>query len=220
MTPTDAPEFFERLHALSELFEAKFTPTKAEIYFAALNDLPLATVALALNAAVQTCTFMPRPAELRTLALGDPEDQAEAAWMLLRDAMGRLGAYASLAITNAALGDAIVAVFGGWPQACQLDLSPEMWSSKRKEFGRVYRVLRDRQLPGARYLPGLCEQENAGRPEWLKYVTVGVLDGVAIRQLQGDEADTYRAQLAAERSGLTQIATSGLTAIRKFTEIA
>jgi hypothetical protein len=198
MHVNDSSEFVRRLVLLGELFDALLSPAKQALYFEALRDLPFDEVAAALNAAAKVCTFMPKPAELRKLAVGDDEDQAEQAWLALRGAMRSAGAYASLATEDPALGDTIAAMFGTWPEACHTELSPEMWSSKRKEFGRVYRVLRDRGLVGSRYLAGIAEQQNAGRSDWLKYVTVAVLGPRGtIRQLRGDEAETYRTALAA-----------------------
>jgi hypothetical protein len=198
MTHDDIDPFFDCLAKLSELFHgARFSDAKAEIYFEALRDLPVESVIGAMNAAVKVCTFMPMPAELRKIAVGDDEDQAEQAWMAVRSTMRSVGAYASVVTVDAALGEAVLAVFGSWPEACHLDLSPEMWSSKRKEFGRVYRVLKDRALVGSRYLTGICEQQNAGRSEWLKHVSVAVLDGPNLKMLRGDQANEYRAQLAA-----------------------
>ncbi len=205
MDLADNVEFRNRLVALSEVFDVKLSPARAALYFEALRDLPFPAVAQAMNQAVKVCKFLPRPAEIRQLAVGDDEDRAEVAWMALRRAMAEGGAYRSLAC-DATLGEAIVAVFGSWPEACQLELSPEMWSSKRKEFGRVYRVLANRALDGTRYLPGICEQQNAGRLEWQRFVQVYAIEGEAGRCLSGDEAQARRALHAAQAHGFRSIA--------------
>jgi hypothetical protein len=208
MTVDDSDEFFRRLVALAEIFDLKLSPQRQALYFQALRDLPFAAVTEAMNTAARACTFFPKPAELRMLAIGDTEDQVEVAWIGLRKALASLGAYASFATSNAALAETIVSVFGGWPQACSADLSPEMWAAKRKEFGRVYRVFVGRQLEGPRYLPGLTEQQNAGRLNWEKYVSVGLLDGDVVRALPPHEADTYRAVLSGQAHGLARLSAS------------
>lgn len=214
MHVNDSGEFVRRLVVLGELFDVALSPAKQALYFEALRDLPFPEVAVSLNAAAKACTFMPKPAELRKLAIGDDEDLAEQAWLAFRGAMRSAGAYASLATQDPALGDTIVAMFGGWPEACSEELSPEMWSSRRKEFGRVYRVLKDRGLRGSRYLPGTCEQGNAGRPEWLKYVNVAVLGLKGeIQQLRGDEADDYRTALSAAAGQRMSQLTDGMPSI-------
>lgn len=220
MTPGDFETFSARLIELGEVFDASLSEAKQVLYFEALRDLALEDVLAALVAAVRTSTFMPRPAELRTIACGDAEDQAETAWMLLHEAMRRIGAYASIATVDAALGETIVALFGGWPEACRAEFSPEMWASKRKEFGRVYRVYQQRGLRGHRYLIGLTEQQNAGRPDWLKYADVAILRaGETCRLLRGADADAYRGQLAAS-TGLQPLTDSRPTGLARFPESA
>lgn len=206
MDIADNVEFRNRLVMLAELFDVKLSPQRQALYFEALRDLPFPAVAKGLNQAAKTCTFLPRPAEIRSLAVGDAEDRTEAAWMALKQAMRSIGSYASLVTVDPALGEAVIAVFGSWPAACQLELTPEMWAAKRKEFGRVYHVLSDRGLVGPRYLAGICEQQNAGRLEWRKYVPVALLEGAGqIRQLDGATAETYRQQLAAQAHGFSQL---------------
>lgn len=205
MDLSDNDAFTARLVGLGELFDANLTPVKQALYFEALRDLPIELVVRALNLATRKCTFMPKPAELRKLAVGDDEDAAEKAWMAFQGAMRAIGSYTSLITADPALGETISTVFGSWPAACGADLSPEMWASKRKEFGRVYRVLVNRELVGARYLPGLCESQNAGRRDWLAYVPVKRIDGATIVALTTEEADQARTQIAATSYGFTQL---------------
>jgi hypothetical protein len=206
MDTSQNAEFRRRLEGLAEVFDTKLSPQRIALYFAALMDLELPAVVIGLNQAVRVCKFFPRPAEIRTLVLGDSEDRAEAAWLAFRQAMRVAGSYASVSIQDAALGEAILSMFGSWPAACAQELSQEMWSSKRKEFGRVYRVLCQRNLDGARYLPGICEQQNAGRRDWLKFVTVYRLDAGGISPaLSLEAAEQERQQIAAVSSGMAQL---------------
>lgn len=166
MTNLEANEFLERLGLLSELFNgagAVFSEAKATLYFEALRDLPLASVVRGLNEAVKVCTFMPKPAEIRKLVVGDDEDTAELAWLEFKRLARDAGGYASPTFSDPALADAIVAVFGSWEAACWSDFSPEMWSSKRKEFGRVYRAMRTRGQTGPKQIAGFFARENALR---------------------------------------------------------
>lgn len=211
MDIADSSEFRNRLVVLGELFDAKLSPAKLALYFEALRDVPFDLVARALNQAAKACTFFPKPAELRKFALGDDEDAAELAWIALRSALRSAGGYASI-VTDAALGEAITAVFSGWPAACALELSPEMWSSKRKEFGRVYRVLRDRGLVGSRYLAGICEQQNAGRADWMKFVSVVRLSSSGeLERLSLEAAEQCRGEIAAVSHGFSRL--SGIAAV-------
>lgn len=206
MQENDRRAFLQRLVVLSELFGKPLSPAAQTLYFEALQDLDLASVLAALNQATKTHTFMPKPAELRSLILGDGETATERAWMALRAAMQSAGAYASLVIADPALAETILAMFGSWPAACAAEFSPEMWTAKRKEFGRVYGVCVGRGLVGTRYLPGICEQQNAGRPEWLAYVPVKQLVGHTIEALSLERADRARSAIAATSHGFTRIA--------------
>ncbi len=167
---------------------------------------PLGASAQAMNAAAKGCKFFPRPVELRTLAQGDSEDATEAAWLAFRQAMQRLGYMASVSVQDAALGEAITALFGSWSGACTAELSPEMWASKRKEFGRVYRVMQQRNLDGGRYLAGTAERQNSGRRDWLKFVPMGQIgrDG-SVKQLTEAEGDAERERLAVESHEFSRI---------------
>jgi len=201
----DNGDFRRRLVLLAELFDVKLSAARQALYFEALRDLPFEGVASALNQAAKGCTFFPKPAELRQLACGDAEDQAELAWMAFRRAMTAAGSYASLVVADPALGEAILAMFGSWPAACATELSPEMWASKRKEFGRVYRVLVQRPLVGARYLPGICEQQNAGREDWRRHIPVAALAGGDVTPLSPQEAEQAKASISAQSHGFTRI---------------
>ncbi len=134
MTIEDAPEFLTLLGGLAEVFDAKFSEIKQQLYFEALKDLPLCDIRAAMEEAVKTCKFMPRPVELRTLVHGDPKDLAEQAWAELRRDAKEIGAYTSVMPEMPEAARALVETFGSWPLFCAAELSPEMWASKRKEF--------------------------------------------------------------------------------------
>lgn len=206
MTKEHRPEFLRRLVALGEIFDKKLSPQQQALYFEALADLPMDAVVLAMNQATKLCQFFPRPVELRQFALGDSEDHAELAWVTFRKAMKQTGSYASLLVEDAALGEAIVAMFGSWPQACVAELSPEMWASKRKEFARVYRVMCNRQLDGTRYLAGICEQTNAGRKDWMAHVPVHALERSGnVRALPARDAETAKLAAASTAHELSRL---------------
>jgi len=206
MTASDLEAFSARLVTLAELFDAKLSEGKIWLYFEALAPLPFDRVAAACLEAARRCTFMPKPAELAALAVGDREETIERAWMAFRRAMRVVGSYSSLVVADPVLAETITAMFLTWPAACTAELSSEMWTAKRKEFDRVYRTLANRGLVGARYLTGICEQQNSGRPEWLAYVPVKRLVGDAIEMLTVEEAETVRTQLAATTHGFRQLA--------------
>jgi hypothetical protein len=198
VTLDDFPVFSGRLIAAQEMLDgAPLSEARLTLTFELLADLALHPVLAALDTLMRTRTFtkLPLPGEIREVVVGRLDDRIEQAWVLCRQAMRQAGAYSSLATDDPALGETILAVFDSWPQACGADLSPEMWSSTRKQFGRVYRMFEQRGLTGHRYLPGLVERENAGHSEWTRYVPLVVIGAHAVEQLRGDEAERYRAAL-------------------------
>lgn len=160
MTPTDYQPLLERLIGLSEVFRVPLSPAAQALYVEALQDLALPPVLAALGTLVRTARWFPKPAEIRQLVEGDVEARVEQAWLTWRTAARRLGSYRTVVTDDPVLAETLTAVFGGWVQACGAEYSPEMWASKRKEFGRVYQVLAARGLTGPRQLPGLAP----GRP--------------------------------------------------------
>lgn len=208
MTPKQASELAARLLTLAEVFGVTVSEARMGLYIEALRDLPFPQLVEGLNAAARASKFFPKPSELRELALGSTEDAAELAWLSFRQAMGRFGYMASVAVHDAALGEAIIALFGGWEAACLAELSPEMWASKRKEFGRIYQALKQRKLTGVRYLVGATERQNGGRPDWLVYAPLGRIgaDG-ALRALSQPEAAAERLALTNASQGLLEART-------------
>jgi hypothetical protein len=198
VTLDDFPAFSARLIAAQEtLGDGPLSEARLSLNYELLADLDLDLVLAALDTLMRTRTFskLPLPGEIRAVIVGNLDDRIEHAWLLSRQAMREAGAYSSLATDDPVLGETILALFDSWPQACAAELSPEMWSSKRKEFGRVYHMFLQRGLTGRRYLPGIIERENAGVRDWTKYIPLAVIGEAGITQLRGDDAERYRAAL-------------------------
>ncbi len=196
MTEEDRPTFFERIVGLSELFHRELSAAAQALYFEALKDLPRADVFAALSDAATEAEFFPKPVEIRRFVIGNPEDAVERAWLAWKHAAVRVGGWSSLVVRDAALADTLVAMWGGWPEVCAADYSPEMWAAKRKEFERVYRVVSQRGLSGSRHLAGDCERHNSQRKEWAEFTPVGLLDGETARALLPEEAEQIKTQIA------------------------
>lgn len=138
MTIADAPDFLARLTVLAELFDAKFSDAKQQLYFETLSDIDLPELIAAMQEAARSCKFMPKPVELRELALGRDEDHAEDAWLQFRADMRRIGSYGAWDEVDQSVLSTVRDVFGGFKNACRLELTSEMWQARKKEFIRVY----------------------------------------------------------------------------------
>ena len=64
MIDQDRPKFAAMLATLAEIYERTVTQQVAEIYFTALKDFSIDDVKMAVEHAVKTNRFFPRPAEL------------------------------------------------------------------------------------------------------------------------------------------------------------
>ena len=81
MTDDDRDTFGQRMWGISEVFNEPMTLVRIEGYFAALIDLPVDVVLRGIAEVTRRHTIgFPRPAEIRSAALGNAGDQAELAW--------------------------------------------------------------------------------------------------------------------------------------------
>lgn len=161
MTNRDRGRFAELIGALAETFDESLSVLRLEIYFEALGDLELGTVERAVIEAARTLKFFPKPAELRALIEGSPEDRAELAWMEVLQQVRFVGYYGTPTFTDPAITRAIRDLFGGWPALCERlpGDGPELlgWA---KQFKTVYGVYQKRerarrQLPSVPRMPEL-----------------------------------------------------------------
>ncbi len=138
MTNEERPRLARVLAILSETFNEPVSDVRAEGYLMGLNDIPIEDIERGARLALKQCKFFPRPAELRELAIGDLDDFAQMEWNGWKKA-ARLGGAGRPILCEPATAYAISNTFGSWPAACLLELSPEMWASKFKEFSRNYK---------------------------------------------------------------------------------
>jgi len=162
MTTEDFEQFGEGLTTLAEVFDKPITPALIQIYFAALADLDAQTVTAAMMTAAGSLRFFPKPVELRELITGTAADQGQQAWESILGAVKRFGGYTSVKFEDPAIADAVLAVWGGWTEACtKLPSSEEpMFAAYRKQFAAAYELARKRPDHRAPYLPGIAEAQN------------------------------------------------------------
>lgn len=108
-----------------------------EAYAEAMADIPTEPLLVAMKRATTSCTFFPKPVELRQMA-GErsPEDRAARAWEYVVRAVALVGVYGSPDFSDP-LTNATIATLGGWVQMC--DLPGEKFSVWfRKDFIKTY----------------------------------------------------------------------------------
>lgn len=117
MTAQDGSAFGLRIAALAEALGEPMSDLRTEAYFGALSDLPLAAVIAAMQAALTTCRFFPKPVELRELVEGTAQDGAEAAWAAVGREIRRVGYMGIPRLEERAL-RAVNEVWGSWERLC------------------------------------------------------------------------------------------------------
>lgn len=153
-------EFGKLLGALAESAGAKITEIQIRSYAEALSDVPFDALKMACWKARRECNFFPKIAEILKQLGPAPDDLALLAWTGLSAAVSTVGSYASVDVEDPAAAEALLVVFGSWPEFCELPDGPAL-ALKRQEFMAAYRQARRRNLRGARRLLGACESSGA-----------------------------------------------------------
>lgn len=175
MTPSDAGMFATVLAELGEVYSEAVSPVRARLYFEALSDLTLDEVRAAAVRVVKTSRFFPKPAELLEAIQGSESDHAEQAWALVLRAMEQVGPYQSVDFDDEAIHECVRRIFGGWPDACLMELSDAPF--RHAEFLKLYRAVRRRHLI-PKPIPGLLEMDNRAKG-FLRHIPEPVMLGDA-----------------------------------------
>lgn len=170
MTDRDSVEFARLFTLLSETFNKAVSDSLAEIYFRTLKDFTIEQITHAVEQAIATKKFFPKPAELRELLVGNPEDRASNAWAAFLEAAAN-GGTASVQFADRATAMAMDATFGSWLEACRLlsaggtdargkqvgGCTDEMLASYQKSFLRHYGASLNSNREVELYRAGLSE---------------------------------------------------------------
>jgi hypothetical protein len=148
---------------LVEVFDKEVTPQRVEIYFRALAAYPIDRIAAAVEEAVRTLKFFPKPAELIELIEGSPDDQAEHGWLQFWAALTRGGTYRSLYCEDGVVAETIRRLYGSWADAWNIprpEFDPPSHQIHHKNFVATYRDLARQRQPWDPYLIGRTEATN------------------------------------------------------------
>lgn len=146
---------------LAEAYRREITDVTIRAYEMGLQGVAIVDIERAAQRAVETCKFMPVPAELRELAGGlTPKQRAVLAWGAFKAAIASHGYYASVDFDDQVV-NATVRNLGGWmPVIEQMEAEGDKWI--RKDFERVYEAFAATGIGPdlARPLLGFFEQSN------------------------------------------------------------
>jgi len=141
MTEKDMERFTFCMAALGEAFSQEITPLKIEIYFKALQDLPIDDIERATWEIINTraTASFPKVAEIRQAISGNLEDKAMLALEKVEKAMREVGAYRTVVFDDPVIHMVIESFDGGWPGLCAI---PEReWKFARKDFLKLYQAM-------------------------------------------------------------------------------
>lgn len=155
----DMQRFVVVMATLGEVFEKDPSEAKAEIYFQALEDLPIESVEQAASAMLKarvTASF-PKPAEFRQALEGDGQDAALVALSIFRNSMKRIGSYQDVVFEDQVISDTCHAM-GGWIACCtELD-----WDYAKHEFVKFYQAFKTHPSAIApKLLSGIFNLQNS-----------------------------------------------------------
>ena len=100
------------LDGLAEVLGGEMSVLKHQVYGEALKPFTDEQVKTAVNAAVRTLKFFPKPVELLELIGGNKEEKAVVAWTTLMNTIKTVGAYQSVVFEDPKISH-IVESFGG-----------------------------------------------------------------------------------------------------------
>ncbi len=154
------PEFAEAIAALFETFGAEASDAKFLGYWIGLEDIQIRDLQTAVQRAIRESKFLPKPAELRSLA-GSMSDATRAvlAWEIVTKSIIQIGSYRSVDFEDPAINAAIRTV-GGWEWICDQP-DDQLQRFIRQKFIDAYVQLARRPLGDrGKYLIGLTEADN------------------------------------------------------------
>lgn len=148
MTEQDRTAFARVLFALGDTFNEPVSELRAEAYFDALKDLPVADVLAAGRRAIAESKFFPRPVELREMIDGNVDDAAEIAWGKVQRLVRSVGYTGTPVWPDEPTKRAALELYGGWIPLCSsLPADGPELLGYRKQFVATFKAYaaRDKQ---------------------------------------------------------------------------
>ena len=148
---------------LCDVFDKRYSDSLLSAYHTALAKYPLCDVAAAIETAISTCRFFPRPAELIEIITGGArhlEDMAIVEANKTLAAVKRIGRYTSVCFSDPITQAVICGVFGGWVKMCA-DLTSDTEKWFLKDFEKTYRAYARQKITQSGRLVGLIEANNS-----------------------------------------------------------
>ncbi|MHC1728530.1 MAG: hypothetical protein AB9866_21440 [Syntrophobacteraceae bacterium] len=156
--------------ALCELHNKTVSLGLASIYMQVLEQYTAAEAVRALEYAIRSLRFFPKPTELIDAIHGDPEEQAMKAWLTLQRAISEIGTYNSIFFEDPKM-YAVIKFFGGWKEIGQWPV--KYMDKRRDEFVDAYKSMKS--PPPSQMIPGHSDTLSiqGGNPNLFGWAIVG-----------------------------------------------
>jgi len=153
----DKKLFLKSLNSLESAFGEKISEDRAKIYWDMLKGYSDIEIKKAVVGSIRGLKFFPKISEIIEIIEGKIEDEAEIAWLILKEKIGRYDGYISVSFPeNPVIGSAVEAL-GGWIKICETTVEEEKWV--KREFIKLYPIMKKKNNHPEQ-LPGIFEIEN------------------------------------------------------------
>jgi len=153
----DKKLFLQSLNSLESAFDEKLSEDRAKIYWDILKGYSDLNIKKAVIRSIRELKFFPKISEIIEMIEGNIEDEAEIAWLILKEKIERYGGYKSVSFLNNPVIGSVVEAMGGWIKICDTTIEEEKWV--KKEFIKLYPIMKKKNNHPEQ-LPGIFEIEN------------------------------------------------------------
>ncbi len=130
----DQTKFVAAMTGLGAIFEKSITESMVKLYWQVLKDFSDDEVHEAINRALITSKFMPKPSELRELVEGSSKEHSLDEWAKVMTEIRKTGSYGEPRVSDVT--KKVIEQIGGWSQLCAL--SYRELEFKGKSFAEIY----------------------------------------------------------------------------------
>jgi len=153
----DKKLFLKSLNSLESAFGEKLNEDRAKIYWDILKGYSDIEIKKAVVRSIRELKFFPKISEIIEMVEGNIEDEAETAWLLLKEKIEKYGGYVSISFPENPVIGSVVESLGGWVKICDTNIKEEKWV--KKEFIKLYPIMKKKKNHPEQ-LPGIFEIEN------------------------------------------------------------
>jgi len=153
----DKKLFIQSLNSLESAFGEKVSEGRAKIYWDILKGYSDIEIKKAVVKSIRELKFFPKISEIIEMIEGNIEDEAEIAWLILKEKIERYDGYMSVSFPENPIIGSVAEALGGWVKICDTPVKEEKWI--KKEFIKLYPIMKRRRNHPEK-LTGIFELEN------------------------------------------------------------